>query len=308
MATAFARTNGDIPNGTTPNGAAELYDVIKDPGESATLRATETPEHRCASRPAVSGQPPGDASAAGWLRSPRSAGPARGRSRSASERVAPRAKRLRPPRRAPSCDGGGAPSLEMTRSRTSTSSRATALTANPSDPQTPARAPVRPNIVWISNEDMSPRLGAYGDAIARTPTLDRLARNRSGTQRVHHGRCAHQPRRDHHGDVPDIHRRAAHAHDGGQGARAAGTVPRRPTVLRQGISEYLRAAGYYTTTGPRPTTNSASRSRSGNDLGRGAHWRQPRRPPQPFFSVFNIELTHEARFFRRARRGRARSS
>jgi N-sulfoglucosamine sulfohydrolase len=34
----------------------------------------------------------------------------------------------------------------------------------------------RPNIVWISNEDMSPHLGAYGDALARTPVLDRFAR------------------------------------------------------------------------------------------------------------------------------------
>ncbi|PYR53640.1 MAG: hypothetical protein DMF91_28035 [Acidobacteria bacterium] len=42
--------------------------------------------------------------------------------------------------------------------------------------QTPARSPVRPNIIWISNEDMSPRLGAYGDSIARTPALDRFAR------------------------------------------------------------------------------------------------------------------------------------
>jgi arylsulfatase A-like enzyme len=36
-------------------------------------------------------------------------------------------------------------------------------------------APSRPNILWISNEDMSPRLGVYGDALARTPNLDRLA-------------------------------------------------------------------------------------------------------------------------------------
>src|SRR5688572_18257694 len=34
----------------------------------------------------------------------------------------------------------------------------------------------RPNIVWISNEDMSPHLGVYGDTLARTPVLDRLAR------------------------------------------------------------------------------------------------------------------------------------
>ena len=42
-------------------------------------------------------------------------------------------------------------------------------------PRPPAVAAPRPNIVWISNEDMSPHLGVYGDPIARTPTLDRLA-------------------------------------------------------------------------------------------------------------------------------------
>lgn len=33
----------------------------------------------------------------------------------------------------------------------------------------------RPNIVWIVGEDMGPELGCYGDAYARTPSLDRLA-------------------------------------------------------------------------------------------------------------------------------------
>src|SRR5688572_6025938 len=33
----------------------------------------------------------------------------------------------------------------------------------------------RPNILWISAEDISPDLGCYGDAYARTPNLDRLA-------------------------------------------------------------------------------------------------------------------------------------
>src|ERR671913_2125168 len=43
-------------------------------------------------------------------------------------------------------------------------------------PQAPGATARRPNIVWISTEDMSPRLGAYGDAVARTPVLDRFAR------------------------------------------------------------------------------------------------------------------------------------
>ncbi len=33
----------------------------------------------------------------------------------------------------------------------------------------------RPNILWISTEDMSPHLGCYGDRVAKTPNIDRLA-------------------------------------------------------------------------------------------------------------------------------------
>ncbi len=33
----------------------------------------------------------------------------------------------------------------------------------------------RPNILWITAEDMSPTLGCYGDSFATSPNLDRLA-------------------------------------------------------------------------------------------------------------------------------------
>src|SRR5262245_61120603 len=33
----------------------------------------------------------------------------------------------------------------------------------------------RPNILWISTEDISPDLGCYGDSYAVTPNVDRLA-------------------------------------------------------------------------------------------------------------------------------------
>ena len=33
----------------------------------------------------------------------------------------------------------------------------------------------RPNIVWFVSEDDYPFIGAYGDPVARTPTIDRLA-------------------------------------------------------------------------------------------------------------------------------------
>jgi len=34
----------------------------------------------------------------------------------------------------------------------------------------------RPNILWITCEDMSPRVGCYGDSTVPTPNIDRLAR------------------------------------------------------------------------------------------------------------------------------------
>jgi hypothetical protein len=33
------------------------------------------------------------------------------------------------------------------------------------------QAQKRPNIIWISTEDMSPHLGCYGDKVAKTPIL-----------------------------------------------------------------------------------------------------------------------------------------
>ncbi len=36
----------------------------------------------------------------------------------------------------------------------------------------------RPNILWITAEDMSPTLGCYGDDYATTPNIDKLAKRR----------------------------------------------------------------------------------------------------------------------------------
>lgn len=34
----------------------------------------------------------------------------------------------------------------------------------------------RPNILWITTEDMSPHLPSYGDSTVTTPNIDKLAR------------------------------------------------------------------------------------------------------------------------------------
>mgnify|MGYP003343549159 FL=1 len=38
-----------------------------------------------------------------------------------------------------------------------------------------AQASPRPNILWITCEDMSPNIGCFGDSFAKTPALDALA-------------------------------------------------------------------------------------------------------------------------------------
>ena len=40
---------------------------------------------------------------------------------------------------------------------------------------TRAAAPERPNILWLVSEDNNPFIGAYGDKLAHTPAIDRLA-------------------------------------------------------------------------------------------------------------------------------------
>ncbi len=46
--------------------------------------------------------------------------------------------------------------------------------------------PTKPfNILWITCKDMSPRLGSYGDPIAKTPNIDNLAREGIRFTRAH---------------------------------------------------------------------------------------------------------------------------
>jgi arylsulfatase A-like enzyme len=165
--------------------------------------------------------------------------------------------------------------------------------------QTGTRLPSRPNIVWISNEDMSPRLGAYGDALARTPVLDRLAReslrytNAFTTAPV----CA--PSRA--AIITGMYQTAI----GAQHMRTTedrvpelpGPYLAVPPFYVKAFPEYLRAAGYYTTNRAKTDYQFGVPFTIWDDLGPGAHWRNRPDSSQPFFSVFNIEVTHESRIF-----------
>jgi arylsulfatase A-like enzyme len=165
--------------------------------------------------------------------------------------------------------------------------------------QPPSGVPPRPNILWISNEDMSPRLGAYGDPLARTPTLDRLAKESIRFTRAFSTAPVCAPSRA--AIITGMFQNAI----GAQHMRTTeDTVPELPgpylavpPFYVKAFPEYLRAAGYFTSNRQKTDYQFGVPFTIWDDLGPKAHWRNRPDPKQPFFSVFNLEITHESRIF-----------
>lgn len=143
----------------------------------------------------------------------------------------------------------------------------------------------RPNILWITCEDISPYLGCYGSKEALTPNLDALAQK---------GICftnayANAP-------VCAVARSTILS---GMYASTIGTHQMRSHVqLPVEIPAYpkiLRKAGYYCTNNSKKDYNSNFENDSTlwDESSNKAHYKN-RKPGQPFFAVFNITVTHES--------------
>ena len=149
-------------------------------------------------------------------------------------------------------------------------------------PEAQAAPPERPNVLWISTEDISPDLGCYGDTYAVTHRIDKLAKE--GTRFdlcfAHMGVCA--PARS--GIITGMYPTSI----GTNHMRCQG-VP-QPGV--KCFTEYLRAAGYYCTNRSKTDYQFAS-PMTAWDTGR-RDWKG-RAKGQPFFSVINYTGTHESR-------------
>ncbi len=146
----------------------------------------------------------------------------------------------------------------------------------------------RPNILWLVSEDNDPLLGCYGDKLARTPTLDKLAR-----EGILYERCFAQPV-----CAPSrftlITGMYAASHGPAEHMRAQGKIP----SWLKGFPALLCQAGYYTSNNAKTDYNAPIKiPEAWNESGRNAHWRKRPDPAQPFFSVFNHEVTHESCLF-----------
>lgn len=156
----------------------------------------------------------------------------------------------------------------------------------------------RPNFLWVSFEDTNPSYGCYGDPIARTPNVDRLAAegcrwtNAFSTAGV----CAPARSAVITGMYPisigTHHMRTTHTNR---------YAPELPTPYSAVVphyvkcfTEYLRAAGYYCTNNVKTDYQFDPPLTAWDELSTEAHWRNRPDPDQPFFAVFNPTVTHES--------------
>lgn len=157
--------------------------------------------------------------------------------------------------------------------------------------------PDRPNILWISLEDTTPRFGCYGDLIARTPNIDRLA---AGGCRFPNafstaGVCA--PSRSaiitgmYQTSIGTHHHRTTHTHESTPNLPTPYSAVPPPYVKT--FTEYLRGAGYYCTNNSKTDYQFTPPITAWDDNSNQGHWRN-RAEGQPFFSVFNPIITHES--------------
>ena len=165
-----------------------------------------------------------------------------------------------------------------------------------------AQAPRPPNILWISTEDLSPRIGAYGDPVARTPNLDRLAREGIVYENAFTTAAVCAPSRA--AIITGMYQNAIGAHHMRTTENTVEDLPGPylavPPFYVKAFPEYLRAAGYFTSNAVKTDYQFGEPSTIWDDHSPRAHWRNRPDPEQPFFSVINITGTHESQIFRDA--------
>lgn len=158
----------------------------------------------------------------------------------------------------------------------------------------------RPNIVWISAEDASPRWGCYGDKTAQTPNIDKLAEEGSRFTNVHTTAAICAPVRSgiitgmYQTSIGCMHMRTVSYRRSADHPLPYTAVP--PHYVKA-FTEYLRASGYYCTNNSKTDYQFAANpvpASIWDECSKEADFSHRRDKDQPFFSVYNFEGTHES--------------
>ncbi len=146
----------------------------------------------------------------------------------------------------------------------------------------------RPNILWITVEDMSATLGCWGDSYANTPHIDQLARESVKYTQAFATAPVCSPARS--CLITGCYATSL----GTQRLRSEFPIPAYMT----GFPSLLRQAGYYCTNNVKTDYNTSNApeiiAASWDESSNRAHWRK-RGAGQPFFAVFNHMTSHQSR-------------
>lgn len=146
----------------------------------------------------------------------------------------------------------------------------------------------KPNILWLTCEDIGPHLGCYEYETVKTPSLDALA-SRSLTYELawsNYPVCA--PART--TIITGIYATSLGAGNMRCNAIKPDAVELLPTLMRQ--------AGYYCTNASKTDYNLLKAGSPWDDSRGKAHWKN-RPVGKPFFAVFNNTKTHESQIRKR---------
>ena len=173
----------------------------------------------------------------------------------------------------------------------------------------PLQTKIRPNILWITCEDMSFQLGCYGNKLVKTPNIDRLAAEgvRFTNAFATAGVCA--PSRS--AIITGMYQQSIGTQNMRTLAASAAALDAYPpgfkgysAVLPEEVKcfpEYLRAAGYYCTNNSKEDYQFQAPPTVWDESSNKAHWRNRRDKNQPFFAIFNLTVTHESQVWVRAK-------
>jgi len=158
----------------------------------------------------------------------------------------------------------------------------------------------KPNIIWISTEDLSPHFGCYGDKAAKTPNVDRLASQGIRFTNMFTTAAISAPCRAgiitgmYQTSIGCMHMRTTSYRRSAENPIEFTAVP--PHYVKT-FTEYMRVAGYYCTNNSKTDYQFAKDpvpASIWDQCNKNAHYRNRPDKSQPFFAVFNWTGTHES--------------
>lgn len=173
----------------------------------------------------------------------------------------------------------------------------------------------QPNILWIVAEDLSAYIPSFGDSTIITPHISQLAAEGVCYDNFYspHPVCAparaaiitgmyansigasHMRTGPWYAGKPDENTLKNYQKGMPENLKTYEAVPAANVKM---FTEDLRAAGYYCSNNSKEDYQFLKTPIAWDESGPKAHWRN-RPQGKPFFSVFNIELTHESQIWRK---------